>query len=510
MSALLLTARSRAAEPLGAIYLLGKALLVILALGVVIRAGYLIGTSFGMVRWPHEAIGGESTMLHESQLLADHGLIGGLRLIYGPQGEHSFTAGNYPPLYLLLWSLEPGTSGFPTGRLLSVLGGIVAALVGALAVYAGLARRASRTVASAAGLLGGGSFICTVPVFQQIVVAKPDMVALALAACGLAIFELSNSRWALLLAGGCFALGLLTKQSLVFALLAALIAAYRREPRSALRLAFTVAAIGVVALGVLWLIAGPSLFERLILYNSRSWQEERLLTLDRKFLALHWLLIVPALGYSLWGLRHRATSALTYFPLLSLATLITVGAEGGARNYYIELCLAAGLATALALGTMLSAAPQPRWLPLGALMATLIAVYVLRTYTVFVRNAYIPEPPVEEGTQRNWVLAVVDAAPDPILADDSSYLVIRERPVIIDDNFLCTIVREKGLWDDGGIVADLEARRYPLVLTVRTETEGQLRDLWGDAIVDALQANYDYLGDGISVPKQARATTLAP
>ncbi len=510
MSARPLTAQKHAAEPFAAIYFLGKVLLVILALGVVIRAGYMIGTSSGMVRWPHEAIGGEATMMHESQLLSEHGLIGGLRLIYGPQGEDSFTAGNYPPLYMLLWSLEPGASGFPTGRLLSILSGIGAALAGALAIYAGLARRTSRTLAVAAGLFGGGAFICTVPVFQQMVIAKPDMVALALAAVGLAIFEFSNSRWALLLAGTCFALGLLTKQSLVFALLAALIAAYRREPRSALRLALTTAAIVVVVIGALWLIAGPSLFERLVLYNARSWQPDRWIAFDRKFLALHWLLLLPALGYCLWGLRHRATSALTYFPLLSLATLITVGTEGGSRNYYIELCLAAGLAAALALGTMLSATPRPRWLPVGALTVGLIAIYVLRTYTVFVRNAYIPEPPVMEGAERNWVLSIVDATPDPILADDSSYLAIRDRPVIIDDNFLCTIVREKGLWDDSGIVADLEAQRYPLVLTVQTETEEQLRGLWGDAIVDALQANYDYLGDGISVPKKKQLTAIRP
>ncbi len=46
------------------------------------------------------------------------------------------------------------------------------------------------------------------------------------------------------------------------------------------------------------------------------------------------------------------------------------------------------------------------------------------------------------------------------------YLVMRDRPVIIDDNFLCTIVREKGLWDDSGIVADLEAD-HAAVETVR-------------------------------------------
>ena len=148
--------------------------------------------------------------------------------------------------------------------------------------------------------------------------------------------------------------------------------------------------------------------------------------------------------------------------------LFTVGAEGGARNYYIELCLAASLGAAMAVGTLLNAR-EWRWQPMSAITVGLVAVFVLRAYTVFVRDAYIPEPPVEEGTYRNWVLSVVDSAPDPILSDDVSYLAMRDRPVIIDDNFLCTIVREKGLWDDDGIVADLENQVYPLVLAVRTE-----------------------------------------
>lgn len=502
MSATLLAARRRGFEPLVAARICGQVLLAIVAIAAIIRAGYFVGTSFGLVNWPHEATGGEATMLHESQLLADHGLIGGLRLIYGPQDDDQFTAGNYPPLYILLWALEPGQSGFPTGRLLSLLAGFVTAGAGGFAVYAALSRRGSRTVAIGSGLLGGALFLCNMPVFQQIFIAKPDMVALAFAACGLALFERSNSRLGMILAGTCFALGLLTKQSIGFALLAALVAAYRRSPRDAFRLAITVGAIGLVALGLLYLIAGPALFERLVVYNTRPWREDRLISLDRKFLALHWLLVVPALGYTLWGLRQRIGSALTYYPFAAMAVLFTVGAEGGARNYYIELCLAASLGAAMAVGTLLNAR-EWRWQPMSALTVGLVAVFVLRAYTVFVRDAYIPEPPVEEGAYRNWVLSVVDSTPDPILSDDVSYLAMRDRPVIIDDNFLCTIVREKGLWEDNGIVADLENQVYPLVLTVRTENEEQLRDLWGDEIVNALYENYVPLGDGRFIPEKA-------
>src|SRR5262245_8134919 len=98
MSATLLVARRRGFEPIVAARICGQIFLAIIAIAAIIRAGYFVGTSYGLVNWPHEATGGEATMLHESQLIAEHGLIDGLRLIYGPQGEDKFTAGNYPPI----------------------------------------------------------------------------------------------------------------------------------------------------------------------------------------------------------------------------------------------------------------------------------------------------------------------------------------------------------------------------------------------------------------------------
>ncbi|HEY8599107.1 MAG TPA: hypothetical protein VIL85_11795, partial [Thermomicrobiales bacterium] len=174
----------------------GLAALLLLALALTARAGYYLWTAVAMVTWPHEAHNGESTMLHESQLLGQD-LIGGLRALYGPQPTDGFIAGNYPPLYFLLWAMKPGPSAFPTGRGLSLLAGLIAALAGGYAVWRALPGRQALRIA--AGALGGALFICTIPVFQQIGIAKPDMVALAFVACGLALFERATTwRGALL------------------------------------------------------------------------------------------------------------------------------------------------------------------------------------------------------------------------------------------------------------------------------------------------------------------------
>jgi hypothetical protein len=88
--------------------------------------------------------------------------------------------------------------------------------------------------------------------------------------------------------------------------------------------------------------------------------------------------------------------------------------------------------------------------------------------TVLVAGAYVPAPPVMTGGERNRVLALADAAPDPVLSDDVSYLAMRGRPAVIDDGFLSEHVRNEGLWNTDGIVAGIKEHRYTLVLTPRS------------------------------------------
>lgn len=495
----------RIGEVAAAIRVCGQVALLILAVILAARALFYFQSTLAMVRWPFEATYGEATMLYESQLLDEHPL-DGLRQIYGPQHDDRFLAGNYPPVYLLLWTLKPGPAAYPTGRALSLLGGIVAALAGGVAAYA--TARGSRRVRAGAALLGGAAFVCTVPVFQQIGIAKPDMVALGCAACGLATFEAVPRRRGTIAAGIWFALALLAKQSIGFALVAAAIAALRRGPRVLLTLLLTVALTLAVVLGGLWIIAGPTLYEHLVLYNLRPWNQDQFERFDSKFLRLHWPIVAPALAYAAWGLFARPRSALTYYPFLALATLIMVGAEGAGRSYYIELCLAAGLGTALAVGALLDS-HSAKVLPFGLATLLLLAFYVAQTYTVFIHGQYVPEPPLARGGHLNRILATVDAAPDPILSDSPDFLAMRGRPVIIDDPYLAELMRREGRWDNAGVIAALQDRRYPLVVTSTrtlartgdTNYDRQLRERWGDAFVDTLYANYQQAGSDGFIPR---------
>ncbi|HEY8598262.1 MAG TPA: hypothetical protein VIL85_07515 [Thermomicrobiales bacterium] len=473
------------------------AIVLAMAALMALRAAYYCWTALTILRWPFEIHGGESTMLHESQLM-DADFLGSLRAIYGPERADRFTAGNYPPIYLILWALDPGASSYITGRALALLGGIVAAIAGGVAVA--FTVEGGRAWRLGIGALGGGAFLCTVPVFQQITIAKPDMIALACAACGLAAYAIWPDRRGAILAGFCCALAGLTKQSVGFATLAILIAATRQGWRVGLAFLVTCGATTLAALGALWALVGPTLYEHLIIYNMRHWRQDRFISLNEKFVQQHWPLLLAAALYTAWAVRSRPRSPLSYFPLTAAIVMVMVGSDGAARNYYVEFCLALGLAAALGVGTFLRAR-RPIAATLGTAALLLVGVHLFRAYTLFIIGLYVPTLPLNEQDP-NPTLHQVDAAPDPvlILADDPGYLVMRERPVVIDDPFLASLMIREGHWHPTEMIANIEARRYTLILAVGT-TDDELRVSWGDKVMDAVLANYESYGDGY-LPKK--------
>lgn len=475
--------------------------LLLLAAVLVGRALYYVRAVLPLVYWPFEQVPGEGTMLFESQLL-HQSLLPGLRALYGPQVGDRFIAGNYPPLYLLLWALKPGdAAGYPWGRILSLLASGVTAVAGAVAVARCVPGNA--WLKSMSGIIGGALFIATVPVMQQLTIAKPDMVALALATVALATFNCHHGRAGLVASGVFMALALLTKQSLFFVAGALLIAALRRGRRAFLSFSAALALVGIGGLAFLLSVAGPALFEHLVIYNRRDWGHERLLALDAKFIKVHWPLLVTSVVYGLWALRFRPRSPLTYFPLLALGTLLTIGVEGAYRNYYLELCLALALGTALALGSLVASSSRLA-IPGAAVTAGLVTLYAFLLYTQVLPTGYLANvhdpKQLARGDRFSKLLARVDAAPDPVLSDEAGLLAMRGRTPVLDDPFLAKLMRAKGRWDAAAIVAGLRRRSYSLF--VPSVTDGRsLRAQWGDAFVDALEANYERGPDGVYAPR---------
>lgn len=439
-----------------------------------------------IVRWPFAIHAGESTMLYESQLL-DQNLLRGLWAIYGPTLPDRFLAGNYPPVYILLWKFSPGSAGYIAGRTLALLGGVVAAIAGGVAVTATVEGRWFWRLI--VGALGGALFLCTVPVLQQIGVAKPDMTALAFAACGLAIYALLPGWRGAVLSGICCALAGLTKQSVCFATLAIVIAAWRYHWRQAVIFAVSCGATVALALGALWTLVGPDLYEHLITYNLRSWRQDRFIVLTTRFLGQHWPVLLAAVLATVWAVWRRTRSPLGYFPLLSTVSFFMVGSDGAARNYYVELCLALGLVVALGVGDLLQQ-QRATYQIAGVVVAALIGLHLFRAYTLFTLGTYVPVIPLNDRDP-NPILQHVDQLPDPvlILGDDPGYLVMRGRPVSIDDLYLASLLIRNDTWHPSGIIDNLQHQRYSAVVALDVSLD-DLRASWGDELIDALLANY--------------------
>lgn len=466
------------------------------ALLLVARGLYYVWLATAYVRWPYESTFGEGTLLAEASLL-EQGPLSGLRAIYGPRLPDRFIAGNYPPLYLLLWALKAGPAAFPTGRALSILAGLATAAASASLVYCAAPGGAVTRVAGA--LLGGGTLLCTLPMLQQLGVAKPDMVALALVAWGLFAFEVFPGRRGIVVAGSLFALAILTKQSAGFGLIAAAVAAFMRRPRDVVTLLGAVLVTLALSLGGLFALAGPALYDHLVLSNIRIWHADRAWQFTARFITLHWPLLLVALAHGAWAVWARRGSALAYYPFVALAVLPTAGSEGGGRLYFLELCLALAVAVGLAVGSLL-ARTRRSTLPLSLAALALVALFTRTAYVEFTLGKYVPAPRLADGGRLYPQLLRLDRTPDPVLSEEPGLVAMRRRTVIIDDSFLADLMRRRGLWDNQGIVDAVIAERYNAIF-VRTTDEAILRARWGDAFVDALLAHYREGGDATYLPR---------
>lgn len=475
---------------------LARFVAALLAAALVARGLYFVWLAAAYIRWPYESTFGEGTLLAEA-LRLEGGVVAGLRAIYGPLAPDRFIAGNYPPLFIALWALKPGPAAFPTGRLLSIGAGVVAALAGAATVY--VTAPGPRPTRAIGAFLGAGALLCTLPVLQQLGVAKPDMVALALVACGLALFETLPSRRGAALAGIVFALALLTKQSAGFGLAAATLASLGRRPRQTVPLVGAAAATLLATLGGLFLVAGPSLYDHLVRFNVRSWHASQAWRFTERFTTLHWSLLTVALAVGAWSLVKRRDSAYAFYPFVALGVLPTAGSDGGGRLYYLELCLAMAIAAGLAVSYLL-ASRQRAAVPAAVATLLLLGLFTRTAYSEFRLGRYVPAPRTSDGGRIYLQLMRLDGTSDPVLSEEPGLVAMRRRDVIIDDSYLADVLRRRGLWDNAQIVAAVAEEQYNAIF-VRDTNEEILRARWGNAFVDALLAHYRDAGDATFVPR---------
>ncbi len=471
--------------------------------------------------------GQEGTLLHEARLI----LRG--EPLYQPLQLDRVVGAPYPPVHAYTLAAVERLLHGPTppanvdtghlwfgGRLISLAGITGAALIAGLIVW-----RVGGNVSAA--LLTSLAFLATPPAQLWATRIKPDPLALLFTTSGLllaAIAFTSSIRrrrifliWAALL----FALAYFTKQTQIaaplavgFALLfAPLPAGERALPPGWVRRQFALrpgliafSLTYLVAVGASWLALdiitnGQFTFHVWGLHPPEWWIFGRFLRYAALLLPGWPLMLLVLCGGGLLVVRMRGrapdpalTMALAYAALGS-ATLIGAGTIGSHHNHLLEPYLALAIGGGAAAGRMLGMARFGSGAARVVLPVLAAGLLVLQGWSFIQRPAWYGGE--FDLSQPNWerFVTLIRSQPGEVLSDDVGLLLLAGKTPRYDDPPTMGPAARSDLWDQSGLLREIEAQRFDLVLlhfdATRQEIDSYGR--WSPEFIAALRANYRLL-----------------
>jgi hypothetical protein len=471
--------------------------------------------------------GQEGTLLYESRLI----LRG--EPLYQPLQLDRVVGAPYPPVHAytlaavewLLHGAAPPTSAdeghlWFGGRLISLIGIVGAALFAGLIVW----RIGGH---AGVGLLSTLAFLATPPAQLWATRIKPDPLALLFTSVGLLLaaiaFTSGARRRHTLLIGAAllFALAYFTKQTQIAAPLAVGIALllaplpapervatagwFRRQlARRPGLIAFSLT-YGL-AVGVSWVVldlvtGGQFTFHVWGLHPPEWWILGRFLRYAA-LLVPGWPLIflaVCGLGLLFARVRRRApdpalTLALAYAALGS-ATLIGAGTIGSHHNHLLEPYLALAIGGGAAAGRMLGMARFGNGMARFGLPVLAAGLLFLQGWSLIQRPAwYGGEFNLSEPNWERFV-ALIRSQPGEVLSDDVGLLLLAGKEPRYDDPPTMGPAARSNLWDQSGLLREVEEQRFDLILLHFDATRQEIDTYgrWSPEFIAALREHYQLL-----------------
>lgn len=451
-----------------------------LCAGLLVRALILLAVSLLYLKLDGDITYPESEIVYLSLLAAKTGHL------YRPLSQPPYSPAPYGPgLYLALAGVER-TAGLPmdglelAGRMLVLAS--FAALAGLIVAW-GKQLTGSR-LAAAAGCL----FLLAQPdIFPWQVTVRPDFLALLFSCCGLwlcAVFR--DERRLLVLAGACFGLAVLTKQSFVAAPLAvAVVLAWERRWKELMVVAGVAALLAGGILGLL-LLRGDSVVSNLFLlsHSDIEWRgavnilRDELLAFDMRWI----LLLLAGLGAAhCWRSRGFGPRVLAlYCALAWLQGVVLLLHVGSNYNVLLEPWAASSLLAAVAVKNILASTRR-----VNALMV--VAGGLLLAHGIY--NAF-PLPRPDALPRWGFLAPVVQGRR---VLTDNPYLAARSADPVMLDPYFNSILEQNGVWDSAPIRARLAQGDFGLVvLTVYGDSLSRYRGLafFSEAVLKEIGKNY--------------------
>ena len=433
--------------------------------------------------------------------------------IYRPLDTPPFVAGTYPPLYMALAApfVDADAPSFRAGRLITGSAAVAVAAAIALTI---LIRRRRPVEAILAALL----FLCTFEVNNWIAYFRVDMLALAFSVAGVALLAVVRHphpgvRVAAL---AFFVLAFLTKQTQLAAPAAVVLWLGAREgwrPAARFALAFA-ASLAVALVGLAAATRGQFLLHAFA-YNTNTWFARDVWVWLRHVWRFYpgivvagTVVLAAAAAWPRRGARDAgpradnpwAASPLPWYMVTSLVHIVAIGKQGSAENYLLEPLAAwalgigdllAWLLAAAATATPPAAASARRVLMRAAPLAVCAALLFQGVHAHRVRHMVFSRGPVtqQESVAFGAAARAVRAEKGDTWCELAMLNLLAGRSPHLQPFIMSELARQ-GRWDQAPFLADLDRRRFALVVTAFDVFSGDATNVYTPEMLRALRANY--------------------
>jgi hypothetical protein len=480
------------------VYVGGATLWALAVLALIFYLLVYVSHTANLAAYPYDLDQGEAYDVNSGWLLAQG------RPIYTDNQRFPYYSSNYPPVYSLLLASIIGVTAptLASGRLLSAVATLLAAVVIAVAV-------GGRTRNGLASLTAGLLFIASNYVFHTTPLARVNGLALLFAVAGLACCDAwersgrgsrgegraggdqeasvarrtarsghdgrAPSGWGWLAGAAVFfLLALFTKQTMIDAVGAGLLAVVLRRFRVGVGLGLVVGVVGAAGLLALNVASAGAFWLNVVVGNVNPFDTKQALDYYRNFLELH-LIIVGLAGWQVVAaIRSRTVGAFEIYWLFSLMLAVSAGKWGAGESYFLAPIAASAVLAGQAVARLHWQA-ESRPVMLVAVGGLLLMQAVLFAHGPLYRLGPIL---ADRGAQASVlsrrpgeaeVVAAVDLvdllkrADGPVLLEDPGYGLAVGKEVVGNATHLRN-VHQAGVWAPDGLVADLRERRFAWVV----------------------------------------------
>jgi 4-amino-4-deoxy-L-arabinose transferase-like glycosyltransferase len=453
---------------------------------------------------------GEGPILYQLEWLRAIGTM------YRPIAEPPHAVSNYPPVFHLATWLMTTVFDDPltAGRLVSLLSTLASCLLIFAIVYSQLGEKHSRTARAFGGTLAALFFLSHYSVTLWSVMARVDMLALALGLLGILVFFLSirhRSRGLACLFGLIFVVAAFTKQNMIAAAAATFATTLFVDRRQAYAALAASVPTGLIVIAVLQANSGGEFLLHAFYYNLNEFQWENLGQLTLVVIALNpveilILIFGSAYLYVTWRRRRDTDSpdrrAGPDIPLIlfagffaaSLLNVVSSFKQGAAPNYYVEFQAAASLLVGMTAVRAIAFLGEHRMDPEyhKYSLAVILSLSVLCWQVVHGWDKKYRHPYAAIAPNMERVIDLVASVDRPVISEDMVLLYKTGKPLFYQP-FIMSRLTMEGRWDAAPLLERLRRGEVPMII-LTTAIDSQLhRDRFTPAFTDTLKSRYRLL-----------------